>query len=152
MQKALAPDISTWPGANPQLIGSRCGDCGATTFPCSGGVRWPVRRREIAIAVLRVRASTPSAMLTIARSIANVVWSACRLPERKRHRLLRRDRGEDRLPYGELHFNCVGDGHTPYPVAAHRIRVRRAIPPLSSFAGNRIDAACQLPPGWHDYA
>jgi uncharacterized OB-fold protein len=43
MQKALAPDISTWPAENPQLIGSRCGDCGATTFPtqarcpnCSG--------------------------------------------------------------------------------------------------------------------
>jgi uncharacterized OB-fold protein len=43
MQKALAPDISTWPDDNPQLIGSRCGDCGATTFPvqqlcprCSG--------------------------------------------------------------------------------------------------------------------
>jgi uncharacterized OB-fold protein len=43
MQKALAPDISTWPDKNPQLIGSRCGDCGATTFPvqqlcprCSG--------------------------------------------------------------------------------------------------------------------
>src|SRR5208337_227274 len=44
MQKALAPDISTWPDDSPQLIGSRCGDCGATTFPvqqrcprCSGG-------------------------------------------------------------------------------------------------------------------
>jgi uncharacterized OB-fold protein len=43
MQKALAPEISTWPDENPQLIGSRCGDCGATTFPmqqrcprCSG--------------------------------------------------------------------------------------------------------------------
>ncbi|AGZ50504.1 Zn-ribbon domain-containing OB-fold protein [Mycobacterium kansasii] len=43
MQKALAPDISTWPNDNPQLIGSCCGDCGATTFPvqqwcprCSG--------------------------------------------------------------------------------------------------------------------
>jgi uncharacterized protein len=44
MQKALAPDISTWPDDSPQLIGSRCGDCGAATFPvqqrcprCSGG-------------------------------------------------------------------------------------------------------------------
>ena len=44
MQKAIDPSISTWPGENPQLIGSRCGDCGATTFPvqqrcprCSGG-------------------------------------------------------------------------------------------------------------------
>lgn len=43
MQKALAPEISTWPDDNPQLIGSKCGDCGATTFPvqqrcprCSG--------------------------------------------------------------------------------------------------------------------
>src|SRR5262245_53665073 len=33
MQKALAPDISTFPDENPQLRGSRCGDCGATTFP-----------------------------------------------------------------------------------------------------------------------
>lgn len=33
MQKALAPDISTWPQDNPQLVGSRCADCGATTFP-----------------------------------------------------------------------------------------------------------------------
>jgi uncharacterized OB-fold protein len=44
MQKALAPDISTWPDDNPLLIGSRCGDCAATTFPvqdrcprCSSG-------------------------------------------------------------------------------------------------------------------
>jgi uncharacterized OB-fold protein len=44
MQKAIDPSISTWPDENPQLIGSRCGDCGATTFPvqqrcprCSGG-------------------------------------------------------------------------------------------------------------------
>src|ERR1044072_9976316 len=43
-QRALAPEISTWPDENPQLIGSRCGVCGATTFPvqqrcpkCSGG-------------------------------------------------------------------------------------------------------------------
>jgi uncharacterized OB-fold protein len=42
-QKALAPEISTWPADDPQLIGSRCGTCGATTFPvqplcprCSG--------------------------------------------------------------------------------------------------------------------
>lgn len=44
MQKALAPEISTWPEEGPQLIGSRCGACGATAFPvqdrcprCSGG-------------------------------------------------------------------------------------------------------------------
>ncbi|MGH3581462.1 MAG: Zn-ribbon domain-containing OB-fold protein [Mycobacterium sp.] len=33
MQKALAPEISTWPAADPALIGSRCGTCSATTFP-----------------------------------------------------------------------------------------------------------------------
>ncbi|MCV7125477.1 Zn-ribbon domain-containing OB-fold protein [Mycobacterium lacus] len=44
MQKTLAPGISTWPDEDPQLIGSRCEACGATTFPvqrwcprCSGG-------------------------------------------------------------------------------------------------------------------
>jgi uncharacterized OB-fold protein len=43
VQKAIDPSISTWPDAAPQLIGSRCGDCDATTFPvqqfcprCSG--------------------------------------------------------------------------------------------------------------------
>ena len=43
-QIALAPEISTWPDENPQLIGSTCGNCGATTFPvqqrcpkCSAG-------------------------------------------------------------------------------------------------------------------
>jgi uncharacterized OB-fold protein len=43
MQKALAPDISTWPADSPQLVGSRCADCEATVFPaqphcpsCSG--------------------------------------------------------------------------------------------------------------------
>ncbi|WP_304111536.1 Zn-ribbon domain-containing OB-fold protein [Mycolicibacterium bacteremicum] len=33
MQKALAPEISTWPDESPQLIGSRCGACSAVTFP-----------------------------------------------------------------------------------------------------------------------
>jgi uncharacterized OB-fold protein len=33
MQKALAPDISTWPDDAPQLIGSQCAACTATTFP-----------------------------------------------------------------------------------------------------------------------
>jgi uncharacterized OB-fold protein len=44
MQKALAPEISTWPDDHPQLIGSTCGSCGATAFPvqqrcpkCSAG-------------------------------------------------------------------------------------------------------------------
>ena len=43
-QIALAPEISTWPDENPQLIGSTCGKCGATAFPvqqrcpkCSAG-------------------------------------------------------------------------------------------------------------------
>lgn len=43
MARALAPDVSTWPDENPQLIGSRCAACGATTWPkqdhcprCSG--------------------------------------------------------------------------------------------------------------------
>ncbi|MEV0248115.1 OB-fold domain-containing protein [Nocardia sp. NPDC050712] len=43
MAKALAPEVSTWPAADPQLIGSGCGDCGAVTWPrqqrcprCSG--------------------------------------------------------------------------------------------------------------------
>ena len=33
MQKALAPEISTWPEESPQLIGSKCGACSATAFP-----------------------------------------------------------------------------------------------------------------------
>ena len=44
MQKALAPEISTWPQENPQLIGSKCGSCAAVVFPrqdrcprCSAG-------------------------------------------------------------------------------------------------------------------
>src|SRR5262249_46894348 len=32
MQKALA-DVFTWPADSPQLIGSRCADCSAATFP-----------------------------------------------------------------------------------------------------------------------
>jgi uncharacterized OB-fold protein len=43
MTKALAPDVSTWPAENPQLIGSQCDACNATTWPrqdrcprCSG--------------------------------------------------------------------------------------------------------------------
>ncbi|MGV0837285.1 Zn-ribbon domain-containing OB-fold protein [Mycolicibacterium thermoresistibile] len=43
MPKPLAPEISTWPDEHPQLIGSRCASCDATTFPvqqrcpkCSG--------------------------------------------------------------------------------------------------------------------
>ena len=33
MPKPLAPDITTWPAEQPQLIGSRCADCDGTTFP-----------------------------------------------------------------------------------------------------------------------
>ena len=33
MQRLLAPDISTWPAEPPQLVGSRCDACHATTFP-----------------------------------------------------------------------------------------------------------------------
>ena len=33
MQRVLAPDVSNWPEENPQLIGSRCGACAATTWP-----------------------------------------------------------------------------------------------------------------------
>ncbi|MGV0835041.1 Zn-ribbon domain-containing OB-fold protein [Mycolicibacterium thermoresistibile] len=33
MARALAPEISTWPEENPQLIGSRCGSCSAVAFP-----------------------------------------------------------------------------------------------------------------------
>ena len=33
MQKALAPEISTWPDDNPQLIGSECASCSAVVFP-----------------------------------------------------------------------------------------------------------------------
>jgi uncharacterized OB-fold protein len=32
MQKALA-DVFTWPAEEPELIGGRCSDCSATTFP-----------------------------------------------------------------------------------------------------------------------
>jgi uncharacterized OB-fold protein len=33
MQKALAPEIVTWPEDNPQLIGSECASCSAVVFP-----------------------------------------------------------------------------------------------------------------------
>ncbi|WAC58273.1 Zn-ribbon domain-containing OB-fold protein [Gordonia sp. SL306] len=44
MPKALAPEISTWPDKDAQLIGTRCAVCEFTTFPaqdncpkCSSG-------------------------------------------------------------------------------------------------------------------
>jgi uncharacterized OB-fold protein len=33
MQEMLAPDVCTWPEENAQLIGSRCDECTATTWP-----------------------------------------------------------------------------------------------------------------------
>ncbi|MCK0091796.1 DNA-binding protein [Rhodococcus sp. HNM0563] len=33
MQRAIAPEISTWPDDRPQLLASTCDDCGATVFP-----------------------------------------------------------------------------------------------------------------------
>ncbi|WP_108055305.1 MULTISPECIES: Zn-ribbon domain-containing OB-fold protein [unclassified Mycolicibacterium] len=33
MVKVLAPEVSTWPQENAQLIGAHCGTCGATTWP-----------------------------------------------------------------------------------------------------------------------
>ena len=59
MEKALAPGISTWPDANPQLIGSKCDSCGATAFPiqarcprCSAGEmsELPLPRRGTLVA------------------------------------------------------------------------------------------------------
>jgi uncharacterized OB-fold protein len=32
-QVPFAEDVFTWPADEPQLIGGRCEDCGATTFP-----------------------------------------------------------------------------------------------------------------------
>jgi uncharacterized OB-fold protein len=32
-QVAFAEDVFTWPSDEPQLIGGRCGACGAVTFP-----------------------------------------------------------------------------------------------------------------------
>ncbi|MEE2058535.1 Zn-ribbon domain-containing OB-fold protein [Rhodococcus artemisiae] len=33
MQRAIAPEISTWPDEDPQLLASSCDHCGATVFP-----------------------------------------------------------------------------------------------------------------------
>lgn len=35
-QIAFAPDVFTWPADEPQLIGGRCGACGAVAFPHQG--------------------------------------------------------------------------------------------------------------------
>jgi uncharacterized OB-fold protein len=39
MQKALAPEISTWPEENPQLIGGKCASCSAVVFPARTAAR-----------------------------------------------------------------------------------------------------------------
>jgi uncharacterized OB-fold protein len=58
-QRALAPEISTWPEENPQLIGSECGSCSAVVFPaqdrcphCSAGdmSQLPLPRRGTVVA------------------------------------------------------------------------------------------------------
>lgn len=35
-QTAFAPDVFTWPAEDPQLIGSKCPECAAITFPQQG--------------------------------------------------------------------------------------------------------------------
>jgi uncharacterized protein len=62
MQKALAPEISTWPNENPQLVGSRCGSCGATTFPTQD--RCPKCRKGPMTDVLLPRSGTLVAWTT----------------------------------------------------------------------------------------
>jgi uncharacterized OB-fold protein len=34
---AFAPDVFTWPADEPQLIGARCAQCAAVTFPFQSG-------------------------------------------------------------------------------------------------------------------
>lgn len=57
-KQPVAAGILTWPADEPQLIGSTCGSCGATTFPAQehcprcglpdmGGVRLPRRGRLV---------------------------------------------------------------------------------------------------------
>ncbi len=36
-QVAVEEGVFTWPSAEPRLIGSRCNDCGTTTFPTQSG-------------------------------------------------------------------------------------------------------------------
>jgi len=35
-QVAFADEVFTWPADEPQLIGGKCGSCGAVTFPLAG--------------------------------------------------------------------------------------------------------------------
>lgn len=36
-QRPIAPDVFTWPAAEPRLLGSHCADCGVVTFPVQRG-------------------------------------------------------------------------------------------------------------------
>jgi uncharacterized OB-fold protein len=56
MQKALAPNVFTWPADEPQLIGSRCDDCGAATFPAQS--RCPRCSRASMVELLLPRRGT----------------------------------------------------------------------------------------------
>jgi uncharacterized OB-fold protein len=49
MLKALAPRFSTWPDENPQLIGSQCGACSATTFPASAALPQVQQVRDVGV-------------------------------------------------------------------------------------------------------
>jgi uncharacterized protein len=62
MQETLAPDISTWPDEDPHLIGSRCANCGATTFPRQQ--RCPQCSRAEMSDLLLPRRGTPVAWTT----------------------------------------------------------------------------------------
>jgi uncharacterized protein len=62
MPKALDPDISTWPQAEPQLRGSRCADCEATTFPAQA--RCPRCSKESMAELLLPRCGTLVAWTT----------------------------------------------------------------------------------------
>lgn len=36
-QRPIAPDVFTWPAAEPRLVGSRCGACATVVFPAQDG-------------------------------------------------------------------------------------------------------------------
>jgi uncharacterized OB-fold protein len=36
-QRPIGPDVFTWPAADPQLLGSRCGACATVVFPAQDG-------------------------------------------------------------------------------------------------------------------
>jgi uncharacterized OB-fold protein len=37
LRRPVAEDLFTWDGAEPRLIGSKCAECGAVTFPAQQG-------------------------------------------------------------------------------------------------------------------